>query len=573
MLRIETGLVVLSVVLAFACPNLGSRWFNAAENRLSKLARHRRLCVLLVGFVALALRAIMLPFEPIPEPIVHDEFGYLLAADTFAHGRLTNPTPPLWEHFETFHVMFHPTYASIYPPAQGLILAAGKIFAGEPFVGVWLSVGMMCAAITWMLQAWLAPEWALLGGVLAILRYGVFGYWANSYWGGAVAAIGGALALGALPRIKQSQRIRDVLILGVGLAILANSRPYEGFIFSLPIAVLLVSWLLGKKSPSPRITLRRVVLPLTLVLMLTTAAMGYYFWRVTGNPVRMPYQVERATYAVAPYMIWQPVRAEPTYHHAVMRKMFVEEEMLGRRDGRSIAGVFERAYLAWSFFLGPALAFPLLMLLFDLPRNLSFRDIDSRTGILLLILITFAVGSLLVNFYSAHYSAPATGLILALVLVALRQLRHWGRAGAFMARALPVVCIISFAIRAGAAPLHLPLREFFQPAWYQQGPPSFGRAEIQRALEQEPGNQLVIVRYTPSHRPFKEWVYNEACIDCSKVVWARDMDPSENRHLQEYFKNRQVWLLEADEKPPRLTPYISFTPALLEQPRTQDQAR
>jgi len=211
----------------------------------------------------------VLPVEPIPEPGIHDEFSYLLMADTFAHGRVANPTHPMWVHFETFHVIQKPTYVSKYFPAQGLFLAAGQVILGHPFWGVWISAGLMCAAICWMLQGWLSPEWALLGGFLAVIRLGTFSYWANSYLGGAVAAMGGALVLGALPRIKKQQRVRDALWMVLGLAILATSRPYEGSVFSLPIGVALLIWMFGKVGPTLRVSMRRIILPLALVTSVT----------------------------------------------------------------------------------------------------------------------------------------------------------------------------------------------------------------------------------------------------------------------------------------------------------------
>jgi hypothetical protein len=154
-------------------------------------------------------------FCPVPEPTVADEFGHPLAADTFAQGRLTNPTPPLSVHFETLHVIVKPSYMSMYPFGQALLLALGKVVAGSAFAGVWLGVGIMCTAICWMLQGWFPPEWALLGGFLAVIRFGVFSYWNHSYWGGQVAAAGGALVLGALPRITRLGRAREAH-LGMG---------------------------------------------------------------------------------------------------------------------------------------------------------------------------------------------------------------------------------------------------------------------------------------------------------------------------------------------------------------------
>ena len=167
-LAIELCLTVVGVALAYAHPLLGDRWFSCVELRLKEFANRRALAVSTIGLLALGLRLALLPILPIPVPEVHDEYSHLLLADTLAHARLANPTHPMWIHFETFHVNWHPTYASMYYPGHALFLAFGQVFLGNPFWGVVLSSGLMCASICWALQGWTCPPgWALLGGFLA----------------------------------------------------------------------------------------------------------------------------------------------------------------------------------------------------------------------------------------------------------------------------------------------------------------------------------------------------------------------------------------------------------------------
>ena len=563
MMWIESGLAVVLVIMAFVCPRLGTGWFEYFERRFIALANRQRLSLILVALAVLSLRAAALPMLPEPQPYVNDEFSFLLAADTFAHGRLTNPAHPLWIHFETFHVIQQPTYASMYPPAQGLALALGQVSTGHPFVGVWLSVALMCAALCWMLQGWLPLPWALLGGLISAMHFGVFSYWADSYWGGAMAATGGAMVLGALPRIRRSPCVSAALLMGLGVTILANSRPYEGMIFCLPVAAASLVWMVRGPRPPLRVMMRRFLAPICIVLGVVTLATCYYFWRVTGNPFRMPYQVDRSTYAVAPYFMWQSPRPEPVYHHPAMHDFYTHNELDYYRQTRTpvgLLGTIAAKYInIWIFYLGPLLTIPFVMVIATLPMGFSRRSISHETRFMLTAAGTYCAGLAIEVFFFAHYAAPLTCVIVALVVLALRRLRQWqwhGKpSGRFLTRVVPLGCAFLLGVRAGAGPLHMPITPAWPPTWYNARAVKTDRGTLMARLQALPGKQLVFVRFAPHSKSLYDWVYNSADIDAAHVVWAMDMGADRNQELIDYYKDRQVWLVEPGRDSAKWGPY------------------
>lgn len=558
---LEVVFWILVAVITMGLMRFRPAWLEHAENNVRRIAQHQRFWLLAFPLSVVLLRAALLPWIPVPTPVMLDEFSYLVGADTFAHGRLTNPPSPMWVHFETFHVNMQPTYHSMYPPAQAAALALGQKLTGVPWTGVLLTTALMCGAIYWMLAGWLPLSWAWLGGVFVVLRYSTFSYWMNSYFGGSVAALGGALILGAFLRLRNEVRWGTSLLFAAGLTLLAFSRPLEGFCFSLPLLVVFAAFLIKKRAIFDKKIAVRLV-PAVALLLASFGFLLYYNWRTTLHPFLMPYVVNLRAYHISNPFLFQKPNPVPEYRHQAMRAFYVFHELpdVLRLRYESPAYLMQtKADVYYVSFLWP------FLLLVASGLYAMWRS-ELRV-------VLFSVALLAADLFlqiwpaHAHYAAPATGALVLMALFGLRSFRNSrGWMGVCACRAvalLTLAYLVSPVVECCRDPYSIhPI--FVNSDWGQPGAPfsvkvdmaiplQIQRQRLEADLERRPGKQLVIVHHPYHDVPSVDWVYNRADLAGSKVIWARDMGYLKNKELVNYYPDRKVWFV--DRAWPELIPY------------------
>jgi hypothetical protein len=556
-------LLILLLKCGRACTRMEAAWRRASRRRVASM--------LAPGLLVIVLRLALLPLIPVPAPEIHDEFSYLLGAETFASGRLTNPTPDAWQHFETFHVNMRPSYHSMYPPALFVFPALGIVLANNAWIGELLGVAVMCSAITWMLQGWVPAHWALLGGLWAALRFGIFSYWVNSYWGGAMAATAGTLVLGAVARILRARRetgearVKDGILLALGLILLANSRPLEGLLFSLPWLVYLVVGIVRCDASLRGKLLSRIALPAGLLLVAGALWMLHYDSRTVGNPWTMPYMVNHAEYHLTNPFLGQARNPIPAYRHDSMRRFYVMHELPDYLDSQSFWGVCQivarNAAIVYVFFFCPV---GLLILVgwLRMLRSAPPRATTARVGVpgpaqsMIAVSAFAAVVPSLVGLWPphGHYAAPATGAFILVGLVGLRRLRtakvRGARIGCALSRA--VVILLAVALLAAASVKIMDPFELYAAKAISPFPLRIERERMESQLSSMQGRHLVIVTYGLRDIPGEEWIANEPDPRSAKIIWARDMGAVKNEELLRAYPGRHVWLVNRSDPLRRL---------------------
>ncbi len=525
--------VVLALAILLVALLLLTKWAAPYAREISK---RTLLCMGLLFALAILLRVALLPQSPVPIPSGADDFSFILLGDTLSHLRLANAAHPLHPFFEAVFILQEPTYASIYPLGQGLVLALGQVLFGSAWAGVLISSGVFCALCYWMLRGWVAPLWALAGGLLAVMQFGPLNPWVNSYWGGAVSASAGCLVFGALPRMKVSPRARYGLPLGTGLGLQILVRPFEALFLGIAIVAYLANG-------------RAVYKPIWAAGGIIAAALGLTLLQnqaVTHSWFSMPYMLSRYQYGVPATLTFQP-NAVPHRQMTAEQQLDYQAQTAVHGPGTdSVSAYFNRLagrFRFLRFFFLPPLYVALARFV---PSLRQWRYAWAGATVAL-----FALGT---NFYGYFYPQYAAALTCLLVLFSVAGLeRLAGAARLYVWLLCGAWFVFWFGLYAAGDTDSLAIARY--QSWYyiNRGDPQ-GRQSVETQLTRTPGNQLVFVRYAPSHR-FEEWIHNAADIDASRIVWANDLGPAANESLLRYYPKRKAWLLEPDARPPALTPY------------------
>jgi hypothetical protein len=511
-------------------------WRPYLEPRAIRLAEKPIWCFALIAALPVVLRLALLPHHPVPTPDIYDEFGHLFVADTLRHFRLANPTHPMHRFFETFFISQEPTYSSIYPIGQGLVLALSWNLFGLPWAGVLVGAAAFCGLCYWMLRGWVSPQWALLGGVLAVMEFGPLNQWTNNYWGGSVSAAAGCMVFGALPRIKEHGRTRDAVLMGLGLGIHVLTRPFESIF--LCIAALTY---LPPKFWKPIGIAAAVALPALGITIVQNKA-------VTGSWTTLPYTLSQQQYGVPAALTFQ---ATPKPNRPLTREQELDYRMQSGFKGTGPETLLkfllrmEFRIRYYRFYFLPPLYLALIAFLFRL-RERRYLWVAA-------ICLLFALG---INFFPAFQLHYLAAIVCLFVLISIAGLQRVGPDGA---RMIVMLCCAHFLFWYG---LHVAdnsaLSRFMLPyeTWdgiNHRNPER--RIAVRDQLAQIPGQLLVFVRYFPQHVFQEEWVFNAADIDNSRIVWARDSGPVENQKLIAYYPKRKALLLVPDAETPELSEY------------------
>ncbi|MFK7886982.1 MAG: hypothetical protein AB8G16_08995 [Gammaproteobacteria bacterium] len=502
---------------------------------------------LLFTGAALAVLALGWLLDPVPR--IHDEHAHLLAGHTFARGQLANESHAYADHFAAINVLSEPVYASKFPPGQGLVIALGLLAFDYAHAGIALSAGAFMCALFFMLTRLHSRRWALWGCALAGVQMVLFGYWGTTFWGGYVAATGGALVAGVCLDAWRNARIdiKFTIVLMIGLWLLSVSRPMYGVVMATPFIVL---WLVQLWRSRRRSS---VVGPILVFMIGGVGILGFqatYNYAITGQPHVFPHSLYQATYGHPAIFMWSqqgaPKNEGKNEKFYFVHDAFEPESVVEARTN-PMQHVGLKGLVHWLFFVGPFCSI-LLLGLRGVARVARYRFVLGVTGMIL-------VFDLITPWLMPHYIAPVAALVVCLLTACAGVLySRFARVPAlriaiagFPLILLALYCVLQgWQLRSTPKELWLDRWIFFQEIDTQ---PNRDRQRIAAHLAADGREHIVLV---PQQRPLPQsmrhngWVNNMVPIDEQSVLWAWDLGADANAPFLADYPQRSVWRLTFD---------------------------
>lgn len=510
------------------------------------------ICALIL--CTILLRIIQLDAYPIPIPVVQDEFSYLLGADTFASGHLTNPKHPLWQFFNAPHVLSSPTMMTKYQPAACLFMALSQVLLGTLYWGVVLSVGLLVGSAYWAVKTWTANRTAAL--IVAIFLLFVLKaphYWIDSYWGGAIVTLSAMLMLGAYYHVVVAKRYGYAWVGMAGLVLALLSRPYEGGLLAICLIIgALVHFTRHASAADRKAFIVKMLAPALIVGGTFAAFQLTYNHAVTGHWLRAPYMEHEKQGGYGPVfivqeagdMIWSENPLDRDIQEWGLKSYQTARQYPIRQVLHFIGSLLDVvAASSWAKFNIPIIILFIAAITLVFPMLgyfawYAYRNQHMR--VLFFALPVLMTGSMLVTWINAHYLGPYFSVLVVFLSVTLVD--KYQKAPTRKARHVLYACLILAVIYL------IPQGGRY---FYESNGTLLVRDKIDKNLSAGDAYHLIFVdqmKTVSRDVAHRYWAYNKSGIDEQKVVWARYISEAENRKLIDYYPERKIWYIDPADK-------------------------